>query len=165
MEKQWNLTVAGLPYAVTFKSSIWSGKKRLIVNGQETIIKNKFAYDYVGMDVPVEIGGKECRLVMAGGDADLAVDGVFISSGEPYEPLAKMPKWNWIFIVACVAIFAVSGGGALPVLCAMLGAMFCTRVACSKKPLGAKIISCIGITGAAWLIWFVAAVALYAALY
>lgn len=160
MKKSWNIKIGDYQYDVQYTAGSFSGMRKIIVDGVESVIPNKMSYDFIGMDVPVEIGGKRCRLVVHGKKADIAVDGVFVESGEVYEPLQGMPKWNWIFIVMCLAIPIISMGGALPVLIGLMGAMWTCRVAsANKRSVVVKMLCCWGI---AMLCWILALLAMFA---
>lgn len=149
--QQWLINVNGMNYQVEFRPSQWSGNHQLFVNGQQIPLQKVFFQAFVGMDQAVNIGGKECRLVMLGSKADLAVDGVYIGSQKPYAPRKGMPWWSWIFVAACVAIPIVSLGGALPMVLGVLGALGCVRTAISPSmKMPAKLLSCVGITALCW---------------
>ena len=160
--KQWNITVDGVQYTVVFTHNSWSGRNKLTVNGEEVPLKKTPFQAFVGSDQPVNIGGSECRLVVIGSQADLAVNGTYIDSNKSYIPLKSMPWWTWIFVCACIAIPIISLGGALPVVIAILASIGCVRLSVSPtmKTAG-KILSCLGITLAAWAVLIGISVLLY----
>lgn len=150
--RQWRATIDGAAYDIAFKPGVWTGKHKLIINGETVDLPRKAFAGYTGMDVPVRIGPKEGRFVLVENKADIALDGVFLGSGKPYAPLAPIPKWAWIFVALCAAIPVVTLGGALPVVFGLLGVVSCLRVARSQSmKSGVKALACAGITILAWL--------------
>ena len=77
----------GINHDVLFKSSAWSGKQTLTVDGNTIPLKQSFAQTFTGAEYPVQIGSKICQLAVVGSKADIAVDGRFIGSGKPYAPI------------------------------------------------------------------------------
>ena len=74
-----------------------------------------------------------------------------MDSKKTYVPLKSMPWWTWIFMASCIAIPIVSLGGALPVLFALLGTIWCVRVSTSPKMNTImKVLCCFGISALAW---------------
>ena len=165
MKKQWIIQIDGVPHGVEFKQGTWSGKMSCTVDGVETVIPNKFTYNYAGMDVPVQIGTKECRLVRSGKMLDIAVDGIYAESGKPYVPLGKMPGWAWIFVALCLILPIAALGGALPVILGILGAAACARTARYPRKTASNVLRCVGITALCWVLWYVLTVILFVLLY
>lgn len=62
----------------------------------------------------------------------LAVNGVFLDDGTPYEPVRNIPVWIWVLVaVSCVGGWFFSG---LLGLCAgLIISMFAIRAALEKK--------------------------------
>lgn len=152
--KQWEITINGTQNTVVFVPNQWTGKHKLIINGKEVALKTSPFQAFVGTDQPVNIAGKECRFVLIGNKADIAVDGMYIGSNKPYVPLKSMPWWIWIFIVMCVAIPIISLGGILPIAIAILCSISCIRIGVSPN-IGTtkKLLCCFGITALAWTVF------------
>lgn len=149
--KKWIINVNGIENEVVFKPNQWSGKHKLTVNGNSVELKKSPLQAFIGIDQPIDIAGKECRFVLIGNKADIAVDGIYVDSKKAYVPLKSMPKWTWIFIVACIAIPIVSLGGALPVLLALLCSMGVVRVSASPNMnTFKKVMCCLGISLLGW---------------
>ena len=90
MNKTWTVNANGTNHSIEYK------RNRLIVDGQ--IYKLKSSNWFVQMiDYSVSFGDVECRLVVIGNKVDLAVNGRFLGSGEPYKPLPSIPVWVSIF--------------------------------------------------------------------
>ncbi len=149
--KKWTVNVNGQDNEVVYIPNAWSGKNKLVVNGQEQIVRASIKNVLNGVDIPLDIDGKECHFVLIGGKAGLAVDGTYLDSKKPYAPLKPSPKWAWIFFILCLAIPVVSLGGALPVMLGIAGAFVCARICASQNmKTGAKVICCILVTLLAW---------------
>ena len=154
MEKSWSVTLGGITHNVKYQDGF--GKRTVTVDGRADPIPTKFIHSIVGLEHPVLLGGQECRLVVAPGftktTVDLAVNGVFLDSGKPYEPLKKVPGWAWIFVVLCLLIIFM--GGAVPMLVGLLGAYGCIAMARGKNSTGAKVVGCIAVTVVCWAVVF-----------
>ncbi len=157
--RHWQTNIDGVSYDIEFKPGVWTGRHKLIVNGETINLPVKALAAYTGMDVPVQIGPKEGRFVLVDNKADIAVDDVFLGSGRPYAPLAPMPWWVWIFVAACIAIPFVAGGGALPAMFGLAGVILCLRVARLPLMPAVKALACLGVTLLTWGVFF--ALALY----
>ena len=67
---------------------------------------------------------------------------------------APIPKWAWLFFVACVAIPIVSMGGAIPGAIGGGGAFACLALARnSTKSLNIRLAACVGITVLCWVLF------------
>lgn len=152
--KQWTITINGKQNTVIFKPNQWSGKHILTINGKEIPLKNAPFQSFIGIDQPINIAGKECRFVLIGNKADIAIDGIYVDNKKTYAPLKRMPWWAWLFIAICVAVPIVSLGGAVPVLIAALGSMWCIRLSVSPNiKTSLKVLSCFGVSALAWALY------------
>lgn len=156
--KLYHWTVAdstGFDHEVTLKTSPWSNKLTITVDGQETVVKPQGQQNMLGLvDHTLPVGDKTCHLVVMGRQADLAVDGQYLTSQRPYLPYTKRPKWVWIFWILCVLVCA--GGGAIPWIIGLTAAVQCGRTSVSPYiETKTKVFTCIGITLAAWAALFV----------
>ena len=149
--KVWKINVNGEDHEVAFTPNQWSGKHRLTIDGENIELKKSPFQFLVGTDQPINVAGKECRFVLIGNKADIAVDGTYINNNKPYVPLKRMPWWTWIFIVACIAVPIVSLGGALPIVIALLCSALCVRISVfPNMNTGIKVLCCFGISALAW---------------
>jgi hypothetical protein len=160
--KEFRWTVAdstGFDHEITLKTSVWTSKLTITVDGTETVVKPQGAQAMLGLtDHTLSVGDKTCHLVVLGRQADLAVDGQYLTSKRPYLPYMKRPKWVWIFWVLCIAVCI--GGGAIPWLIGLTAAVQCGRTSVSPYiETRSKVLTCIGITVAAWVALFVASFA------
>lgn len=102
-EQTWQITVNGEEHTVTYvRQGLRSGPSTLFVDdGEGRLFRPRDGY----VDVPVIVGGKECRFVMRGYNADLAVDGVFVDSGRDYRPIADVPTGYRVVTVVCLVLY------------------------------------------------------------
>lgn len=158
-KKEWNLEIDGNMYNVVLERSLWLGKIKIYINEVEQGIINVPFQTYKGLDHPIYIGGKECRLVVLGNMADIVMDGVLVDSGKAYMPFLKTPLWTWIFIVGCLAIPVINQGGLIPAALGILGSVYCIRIGVSPyMKTKIKVLASLGVVLAAWVLWFIFAV-------
>jgi len=102
MKRTWDVNVNGVVHTIQYKAGF--GVK-VVVNGQT--YKTKSQNWFVNMvDYPVVIDGAELRVVAIGNKVDLAVNGVYLGSGEKYVPVHKMPAVANVFIgITCIGGF------------------------------------------------------------
>ena len=65
------------------------------MDGVSTPIKNKSLFIRL-FDVPLDLDGTTVHLTAIGRKVDLAVDGVYLNSENPYVPFENIPKWTYI---------------------------------------------------------------------
>ncbi|HJA93891.1 MAG TPA: hypothetical protein H9717_12390 [Candidatus Eisenbergiella merdipullorum] len=95
MSKTWTVNANGINHTIEYK------KNRMIVDGEK--YKLKSANPFIQMiDYSVNFGDVECRLVVIGNKADLAVNGRYLGSGAPYEPIGNIPAW--VSVLAAVSV-------------------------------------------------------------
>lgn len=157
-EFHWTVTDStGFDHEVALKTSTWASKLSITVDGTETVVKPQGSQALLGLvDHTIPVGDKTCHLVVMGRQADLAVDGQYLTGKRPYLPDRKRPKWVWIFWILCIGVCI--GGGALPWIIGLTAAIQCGRISVSPYiETKAKVLTCIGITVAAWAALFVLA--------
>lgn len=96
MKKSWSFTdMNGKEHSIVYKAGF--GLK-LIVDG--TVYKLKSQNWFVNViDYSIEIAGSDIRLVAIGNKVDVAINGTYIGSGEPYVPVqANTPAWVWVLV-------------------------------------------------------------------
>ncbi len=158
--RQWSIHMEGNTHSVQFQQDIWWGKHKLMVNGQQVQLKKPSGLQaLVGLDMPIDLGGKECRFVLLGNRPDIAVDGVYIDSKQPYTGLKGMPWWAWIFVILCALIPVVALGGAIPAALGAVGALLCLRVSARPNMHAAfRALACFGITIGVWILFILLAI-------
>lgn len=149
----WKVSVNGQEHEVSFKRGIFFNNNKLLVDGEEQNIERNLHNNYIGFDVPIMIGDKECRFVRLGNKSDVVVDGLYVSSSRPYMPFNKLEWWSWIFVSMCVVVVLFTGGGLLPILLALFGVSFCLQIAVRPDlNLINKVMLSLLIVAAIWLV-------------
>lgn len=149
--KKWTIIIDGTPYRVVFNLNQWSGRHTLVINDKPVVLQRAAFQNFIGIDQAIKIGKKDCRFVLNGREADIAVDGVLSHTKGKYVQKLSVPWWLWIFVVACAVIPIISRGGAIPVVIALLGIIYSVRVSVSPtKSTASRISTCLGITVGAW---------------
>ncbi|WP_068504505.1 hypothetical protein [Paenibacillus kribbensis] len=117
---KWNVEDNGTQYSIEYKRGLSGGK--IIVNGSEQKVKSQNAFLNL-IDFPIKLNNKAVNVVVIGNKADLAVDGVYLGSNQPYVPVSKVPGWSWAFVTLSLAIGWLFAG-ILGVCLGILGSMF-----------------------------------------
>lgn len=100
MRKTWDVNVNGVAHTVEYKTGF--GGPKILVNGQSYRAKSQNWF-IIMVDYPIQIDGAELRVVAVGNKVDLAVNGVYLGSGEQYQPLHKTPALSYVFLgISCV---------------------------------------------------------------
>ena len=96
MKKSWSFTdTYGKEHSIVYKAGF--GLK-LIVDGTTYKLKSQNWFVNV-IDYSIEIAGSDIRLVAIGAKVDVAINGVYIGSGQPYVPVqANTPAWVWVLV-------------------------------------------------------------------
>ena len=164
-KKSWAIQLEDGTHTVDLDTRWASGKRIIRVDGQ-IVFESRSALMNTGGDDDFLIGTHQCILHSRTNgftsNYDLSVDGRSIQTGQPVAKLQSIPRWVWIFVVACAAIPVVTLGGAIPALLGIGGAAACIVI--SRHPARStrsKALWAVGITLLAWvlLIAFVSMVA------
>lgn len=140
MKKTWEIEAGGVKHTIQYKAGF--GVK-IIVDGEIHKVKSSNWFINV-VDYLIAFGETECRLVCVGSSVDLAVNGKFLKSGEPYQPIASVPAYTW----ALVGISTLGGMFFGGILCLLIGLLMSTIYVQSalKKKTGTVIGCFIGCT-------------------
>ena len=114
MKKMWDVNVNGTVHKIGYKR-----RGKIMVNGEEYKAKSMNWWVHM-VDYPIRIEDTEIRVVAIGNKVDLAVNGVYLGSGEKYTPLHKMPVMANVFMgISCVGGFLLCG-----IIGMMIGVLF-----------------------------------------
>lgn len=143
MKKSWSFTdTYGKEHSIVYKAGF--GLK-LIVDGTSYKLKSQNWFVNV-IDYSIEIAGSDIRLVAIGNKVDVAINGVYIGSGERYVPVqANTPAWVWV-LVGVSAIVGFLLNSALGIVVAVAFSTFYINYAIAGKK--GKVI-------AVFLVWVV----------
>ncbi|MGI6000323.1 MAG: hypothetical protein ACOX8J_04855 [Candidatus Merdisoma sp.] len=107
MKKTWDVNVNGTVHTLEYKTGF--GGPKITVNGQTYRAKSQNWF-IVMVDYPIQIDGAELRVVAIGNKVDLSVNGVYLGSGEQYQPLHKVPAISNVFLgISCIGGFFLCG--------------------------------------------------------
>lgn len=111
MAKEWAVTDSmGNQHQISFKKGIFGAK--CIVDGEEYKVKSKNWVIWMA-DHQISIPGAECNLVILGNSVRLAVNGVYIDDGTPYEPVRNIPVWLNVLVgvnaIIAIILFRIYG--------------------------------------------------------
>lgn len=102
MKKSWSFTdMYGTEHSIVYKNG-WGLK--LIVDGTTYKLKSQNWFVNV-IDYSIMIAGSDIRLVAIGNKVDVAINGVYLGSGEKYVPVqANTPAWVWVLVGISVIV-------------------------------------------------------------
>ena len=152
--KKWEIEADGVKHVIQYKKSF---SKNIIIVDDDTY-KVKSSNMFINLlDYGISFGSTECKLVVIGGKVDLAVNGTFLGSKQPYQPISNAAPFIWVLVgistlggLILSGIFALIVGVLMSVLYIQFG---------MKKKNGAVIGCFIGCTIIQLLIFCVAVAA------
>lgn len=92
--RKWEVMVDGVKHEIEYKIGL---SRKIIVDGEPYKAKSSNMFINV-VDYGISFGDTECKLVVIGNKADLAVNGIFLGSKKPYEPISNMPAWIGVLV-------------------------------------------------------------------
>lgn len=95
------------------------GGPQITVDGNLYKVKSSNWFVNV-IDYSVDFPGANCHIVMVGGKARLAVNGIYNEDGTAYEPISSVPAWIWVLVGLSIIGGWFFGG----LLCAVIGVAF-----------------------------------------
>ncbi|MCL2537096.1 MAG: hypothetical protein FWE51_02300 [Coriobacteriia bacterium] len=133
---------------MTYKVSVSDSPE--LTDADVTEVKGSFLSWMFGYDEPVNILGRDMKLVATKDGMDLAYDGSFLASGKDYN---ARPSWVWIFVVLCISLVFLGGmlGGAI----GFLGSAVCISVSKQSTPTFNRVLTCVFVTILTWAVLIV----------
>lgn len=102
MSMKWSVQADGVNHMIEYK------RGKLLVDGEKYKVKSSNWFIML-VDYAINFNDTQCRLVVIGNKIDLAVNGVYLGSGQPYEPISNIPAWVSVLAgVSCVLGFALN---------------------------------------------------------
>ena len=138
----WTVPVEGASHTVELKE----GKvfRHLFIDNIEEPIRSRLPLMTV-VDRTIWLGTKPVQLVIVGKKADLAVDGVFLTSGEPYRAVNRIPWFVWLFFILS-PILGLLLADLAGFLLGFVAGYFYLRVAVAPDmPVKKQVLICLGI--------------------
>lgn len=104
--KRWEIEVDGVKHEIKYKNGL---TRKIIVDGETYKVKSSNMFINV-IDYGISFGSTDCKLVVIGSKADLAVDGIFLGSKKPYQPVSSVAPYIWVFVgISTLGGFIFSG--------------------------------------------------------
>ncbi|MCX4340559.1 MAG: hypothetical protein OSJ72_13050 [Lachnospiraceae bacterium] len=131
MTKTWSVTDSmGNNHHITFQKGGFGGAK-CIVDGDAYKMKSKNWVIWMA-DHQISIPGAECNLVVVGNKVRLAVNGIYLEDGTPYEPIRNIPMWVNVLTLVNLIIgwFMI---GLLGVIITILGDLLTFNLCLKRK--------------------------------
>lgn len=102
-KKEWIVNADGIDHKIEYNG------RALIVDGEKYKLKSANWFVML-IDYAISFGDTDCRLVVVGKNIDLAVNGIYLGSGQPYEPIASIPVFVSVLAgITCVYGFLMNG--------------------------------------------------------
>ena len=116
MKRTWEVTAEDGKHTIQYKSGFGC---KIIVDGQVFKVKSSNWFIQL-IDYAIDFGVTQCRLVAIGNKIDLAVNGIYLGSKKPYEPINNTPSWVYVLVGLSVLGGYFWGG----LLCMLIGLLF-----------------------------------------
>lgn len=126
--KKWEVQADGGIHTIEYKQGF--GRK-IIVDGEVHKVKSSNPFINV-IDYGISFGDTDCKLVVLGNNADLAVNDTFLGSKKPYQPMSNVPSWIWVLVgISTLGGYVLAGIFAL--LIGLLMSVFYIQYGLEKK--------------------------------
>lgn len=130
MNKEWMVADSmGNNHQISFRKGF--GGAKCIVDGDTYKMKSKNFVIWMA-DHQISIPGAECNLVVVGNKVRLAVNGVYLEDGTPYEPIRNIPVWLNVLTILNLVV-GVFMYGAIGCCVSILLALLAYKMSLSKK--------------------------------
>ena len=126
--KKWEVEADGVKHVIEYKAGF---TKKIIVDGETYKVKSSNAFINV-VDYAISFGSTECRLVVIGNKADLAVNGTYLGSKKEYSPVSNVATWIWV-LVGLSTIGGMLFAGILSLLVGLIMSMLYIQFGLQKK--------------------------------
>ena len=113
----WEVTDSnGAVHSISYK--IKGGKNNITVDGETYKVKSSNWFINL-VDYEIDLPGANCHIVAIGRKVDLAVNGIYKSNGNQYEPVSNTPAWIWVLVALSIIGGWFFGG----LLCCSIGCL------------------------------------------
>jgi uncharacterized membrane protein len=123
--QSWTTTIDNITYNIEYYSGLI--KKKLLVNKVPVKLQSSKTFG-ITRETTFKLGNKIAILVSIDNDSDIAIDGIYLDSGEQYIKVKYMPYWNFIFLGLVLLIFIFSYDSICSLLFTLTGFYFLIRV-------------------------------------
>ena len=108
-EHRWTISVDGTEHTVICEKSRLFSHYTLYVD-EDIVTVYRRAFQYIrGIDMPITVGGKECRFLVRMEMPDLVVGGMLLTGKIPYEKIQEVPWWCFALMVAMLVPVCFGG--------------------------------------------------------
>lgn len=122
--QSWTTTINNITYNIEYTNKLF--KKKLLVNKIPIKLQHSKTLG-ITRETSFNLGTTTAVLVSIDNDSDIAIDGVYLDSGEKYVSVKTMPHWNLIFLVILSLIFIFSYDSICSALFTLTGFYFLIR--------------------------------------
>lgn len=131
MKREWTVTDGmGNMHHITCKVGGFGVAKYTIDNDSYKLKSKNWVIMLV--DNLISLPGVDCNLVVVGNNIKLAVNGVYLEDGTPYEPIRNLPGWINVMVTIC-GVIGLFAAGVWGVLLAVFAAVFAYKMALKGK--------------------------------
>jgi hypothetical protein len=140
----WTTTIDGIIYTIEYKSKFL--KKELLVNKVPVTLQCSNTFG-ISRETIFYLANTPAIFVNIDNVNNIAINGIYLNSGEKYIEVKNMPHWNFIFLGLLSLIFILSYDSICAILFALLGFYFLIRASIEPSLSEKKrIILCFTIT-------------------
>lgn len=151
--KSWDLVLDGIEHQIIFNRALILGQSSLFIDDEEVSLPNNIYSNYIGYDLVIKLGNKDCRFVSLGSWADIVIDGHYVNNGKPYLPKEDFKWWSWIFVSLCALVIIYSRIGSLSIIITLFGVMWTLQInVCPELSLLQKLIYSFLIVVGVWIL-------------
>ncbi len=123
--QRWIANVDNINYNIEYSKSFL--RKKLLVNKIPIKLQSSKTFG-ITRETTFKLGNKTAILVSIDNNCDIAINGIYLDSGEKYVQVKYMPSWNFIFLGLILLIFILSYDSLCSALFALAGFYFLIRV-------------------------------------
>jgi hypothetical protein len=150
----WNFSLQRKNHEVQMDHSPFLGRMRIYQDG--VLVKQITNLLDMGGEYSLDVKNHSCAVMVRPRgnlyDYDLAVDGISVTTGRPADRFIPLPRWRWIFIIACWFIPVISLGGIVPLLLGVGGAFACSSIVkTTSMKVGLRVSLCLVTTSLVWV--------------
>jgi len=120
----WTTTIDSITYSIQYNSKFL--KKELLVN--KVPVKLQYSNTFgISRETIFYLGNTTAIFVNIDNNNDVAINGIYLNSGEEYVDVKNMPHWNFVFLGLLSLIFILSYESICAILYTLLGFYFLIR--------------------------------------
>lgn len=122
--QSWTITINNIIYNIEYTKKLF--KKKLLVNKVPIKLQHSKTFG-ITRETIINLGTTKAILVSIDNDCDIAINGVYLDSGEKYVSVKTMPHWNFVFLFLLSLIYIFSYDSICSALFTLTGFYFLIR--------------------------------------